>query len=63
MQPKRIYKCILTVHDELALCVPEDEMSVIAEKLDATMSKKVSWAPGLPIACEVHCGNSYGAAK
>jgi hypothetical protein len=57
------YKVVLTVHDEIVLCVPEDQVGEAVRYMEEVMSIAPSWATGLPIACEVGSGSSYGDAK
>lgn len=48
------YKIALTVHDELALCVPEDQAEEARAFALAVMTREPVWARGLPVAAE--CG-------
>lgn len=59
----RRHRVVLTVHDEVVCCVPEAEAESARVFMIEQMSKPPVWAPGLPIACEAHIGDSYGEAK
>jgi DNA polymerase I-like protein with 3'-5' exonuclease and polymerase domains len=54
------YKVVLTVHDAIAVCVPDAE--VVAAKLyvEECMRWVPEWATGLPVNCESGSGKSYG---
>lgn len=56
-------RAVLQVHDELVYVVPEDKVAAVKTALDMALSDPVPWLPGLPIACEVGTGKSYGQAK
>jgi DNA polymerase I-like protein with 3'-5' exonuclease and polymerase domains len=57
------FKIALTVHDEVVAVVPEAmELKAVA-MFQRVMSIGPSWAPGLPIACEVKSGTNYGQCK
>lgn len=57
------YRVALTVHDELVLCVREDQASEACKDMTRVMSTAPSWAATLPIACEVGAHRVYGLAK
>lgn len=57
------YRVVLTVHDEVVTCVPEAHESGALSHITTTMSTAPTWAPTLPVACEVHSGGTYGEAK
>jgi len=54
------YKPVLTVHDSVVCCVPDDELEEAREYIEACMSTTPSWAEGMPITCESGIGKSYG---
>jgi hypothetical protein len=56
-------KVVLTVHDEVVACVPEGSVEQTVTLVTQTMTLPPAWAPTLPIACEVHSGETYGEAK
>lgn len=57
------YRPVLQVHDEIVFIVSEEEQEEAVEYIKSVMSVAPAWAPGLPIACEVGAGPSYGSAK
>jgi len=57
------FKLAHTVHDEIVCVVPNVYEQQAKNRLTEIMSTAPSWAAGLPIACEVKSGVSYGAAK
>lgn len=54
---------VLQVHDELVYVVPEEKAQQVASLLQRVVTDPVPWMPGLPLACEVGIGDSYGDAK
>lgn len=54
------FKVVLTVHDAIAVCVPEAEAAVAQEYVEACMRWTPDWATGLPVNCESGMGKSYG---
>jgi DNA polymerase len=57
------FKVVLTVHDEVVVCVPEVAVSKCVEFMEKAMSVPPSWCADLPIACETNYGDSYGDCK
>lgn len=57
------YNVVLTVHDEVVVCVPEDQAEEARDFMAQAMSVAPAWAPGLPIACEAAIGRNYADAK
>jgi DNA polymerase len=57
------YRTVLTVHDEVVVCVPEEQAEEAEEFVRLTMSTPPSWGVGLPVACEANTGRTYGEAK
>lgn len=51
------------VHDENVWVVPEDRIEEAAATIEHFMSMAPPWAPGLPVACELHYGANYGDCK
>ena len=51
------------VHDEIILIVLSSLVKEATAFVEQTMSTPVSWLPGLPVACEVKSGSTYGEAK
>jgi DNA polymerase len=60
---ERGYESVLSVHDELVYIVPEAKAEKFAIALEKVLSRPVSWAPGLPVACEVNWGPTYKDCK
>jgi DNA polymerase len=54
------YRVVLTVHDSVVCCVPEDEVVVAQGYIEQCMRTVPSWAEGMPIDCESGVGKSYG---
>ncbi len=54
------YKVVLTVHDAVAVVVKQEEATEAKAYIEACMSWRPKWAPGLPLACESGMGASYG---
>ncbi len=54
------YKPVLTVHDSVVCCVPDDELEEARQYIEDCMSTTPSWAEGMPITCESGIGKSYG---
>ena len=54
------YKPVLTVHDSVVCCVPDDELDEARQYIEECMSMTPSWAEGMPITCESGIGKSYG---
>ena len=54
------YKVVLTVHDSIVCCVPDDEVERARNYIETCMRKVPDWAINLPIDCESGVGKSYG---
>jgi len=54
------YRVVLTVHDSIVCCVPEEEVQEAQAFVEACMRWVPDWANGLPIDCESGIGKSYG---
>lgn len=54
------YQVRLTVHDSVAVVVPESEAVEAKAFVEECMSWNPKWATGLPLACEAGMGKSYG---
>ena len=54
------YRPTLTVHDALTIVVPEEETEQAMEFVGGIMKTPPEWAPGLPVACTVTVGETYG---
>ena len=57
------HRVVMSSHDEIVLCVPESQADEAQRDLRQIMSTAPAWAPGLPIACKVYTGYTYGDAK
>jgi DNA polymerase I-like protein with 3'-5' exonuclease and polymerase domains len=57
------HRTVLTVHDEVVVCVPERRAGAMKAYMERIMSTPPTWASDLPIACEVHHGVSYADCK
>jgi DNA polymerase len=57
------YHVAFQVHDEIIISVPDDELTNAQQLIVRKMSKPPSWAPTLPVDCEVGVGKNYGEAK
>ena len=63
MDISKRHRVVMSSHDEIVLCVPESQADDALQDLKQTMSTAPEWAPGLPIACDVNMGYTYGDAK
>ena len=54
------YKVVLTVHDAIAVCVPDAEVIPATQYVEECMRWVPEWAKGLPVNCESGNGKSYG---
>ena len=54
------YKVVLTVHDAVAVCVPDAEVIAATQYVEECMRWVPEWATGLPVNCESGSGKSYG---
>jgi len=57
------YSCVLTVHDEVVVQVPDAEAYEAEKWVLAQMVKEPSYLPGIPLAAETGVGERYGDAK
>jgi len=54
------YRVVMTVHDAIAIIVPEAEAEVAKEYVELCMRLRPQWAFELPLNCEAGYGASYG---
>lgn len=54
------YRPILTVHDSIVICVPDEETDTAKAYVEECMRWTPTWAAGLPIDCEAGTGKNYG---
>ncbi len=57
------YPCVLTVHDEAVVLVPEDEADIAEPWVLEQMVAEPRYMPGIPLAAETGVGKRYGEAK
>jgi DNA polymerase len=57
------YPCVMTVHDEAVMCVPETEVEEAEAWVLEQMTKEPKFMPGLPLAATVGAGKRYGECK
>ena len=57
------YKAVLTVHDSIITCVPDEELDEARAYMEWCMRQTPDWANGLPITCESGTGKSYGECE
>lgn len=54
------YRVVLTVHDSIVCCVPDDEAETCKAYVEESMRWVPAWAEGLPVDCEAGIGKNYG---
>lgn len=54
------YRVVMTVHDAIAIIVPEAEAEAAKEYVELCMRLRPQWALELPLNCEAGYGTSYG---
>ena len=54
------YQPVLTVHDSVVCCVPEDEAVAAQEYIEQCLRWTPDWAAGLPVDCESDVSQRYG---
>jgi DNA polymerase len=57
------YSCVLTVHDEVVVLVPENEAEEAEAWVLEQMVKDPAYMPGIPLDAETGCNKRYGEAK
>ena len=57
------YSCVLTVHDEVVVLVPENEAKEAEAWVLEQMVKDPAYMPGIPLDAETGCNKRYGEAK
>lgn len=60
LEISRKYRVVLTVHDSIVSCVPEDEADEAQSYIEQCMRTPPAWAPDLPVNCESDVGPTYG---
>lgn len=56
-------RVVLTVHDEVVVCVPDNEKEETLKLMMDTMKVPPPWASSLPVSCDGDIGYTYGDAK
>lgn len=54
------YRVVLTVHDSIVCCVPDNEAEACKAYVEDCMRWVPAWAEGLPVDCEAGIGKNYG---
>lgn len=54
------HRAVLTVHDSIVCCVPDDEVAEAKAWVEECMRWVPDWAAGLPVNCEAGVGKNYG---
>lgn len=54
------YRVVLTVHDSIVCCVPDEEVEECKAYVEESMRWTPDWAKGLPVDCEAGVGKNYG---
>jgi len=57
------FKVVLTVHDEVVACVPENFVKACEVLMYNAMIVPPKWASDLPVSCKVGAGHTYGDCK
>jgi len=57
------YPVVLTVHDSIACCVPDEQVNEAQRYVEDCMRWTPDWAEGLPINCESGKAKSYGECE
>ena len=63
IQVAKVYDVVMTVHDELVMLCPDDEVDECVEYVKKCMTTAPSWCADLPLGCEVGVGDNYMDAK
>jgi DNA polymerase len=59
----KVYDVVMTVHDELVMLCPEDEVDECVAYVKKCMTTAPTWCSDLPLGCEVGVGDNYMDAK
>lgn len=57
------YRAVLTVHDSIVCCVPDEEALTCKAYVEECMRWVPTWAEGLPVDCEAGMGKNYGETE
>ena len=59
----KVYDVVMTVHDELVMLCPDDEVDECVDYVKKCMTTAPDWCKDLPLGCEVGVGDNYMDAK
>lgn len=57
------YRCVGTVHDELLVVVPDDQLEQCMVDIRDALTTPPDWLVGCPLDCEINYGANYQEAK
>jgi DNA polymerase len=63
IQVAKVYDVVMTVHDELVMLCPDDEVEECVAYVKKCMTTAPKWCSDLPLGCEVGVGDNYMDAK
>lgn len=63
LQISKKYRVVLTVHDSIVCCVPDQEAEACKSYVEQCMRWTPAWAEGLPVDCEAGIGKNYGETE
>jgi len=63
LQISKKYRVVLTVHDSIVCCVPDQEAEACKSYIEQCMRWTPAWAEGLPVDCEAGIGKNYGETE
>jgi DNA polymerase len=60
LEIQKKYRVLLTVHDSVVCCVPDEQVIEACNYIDSCMAYVPEWASGLPVRGDVEIGKNYG---
>lgn len=63
LQISKKHRVVLTVHDSIVCCVPDQEAEACKTYVEECMRRVPAWAEGLPVDCEAGIGKNYGETE
>jgi len=63
LQIGKKYRVVLTVHDSIVCCVPDEEAQACKAYVEQCMRWVPAWAEGLPVDCDAGIGKNYGETE
>jgi len=60
LEIQKKYRILLTVHDSVVCCVPDEQVIEACNYIDSCMAFVPEWASGLPVRGDVEIGKNYG---